>query len=116
MNDFIRSLIRIGEESGSLPVWHLAGNETNIRPGSHSIPVLLDAYLKGYDNFDAQNLYSLIKNNELTEINIDKFKLSDLKMLDQMDQIVSKSFFRKKWLCPLRYFKSLRLKNTRIFL
>lgn len=100
MDDIIQSILKIFNESGSLPVWHLAGNETNIRPGSHSIPVLVDAYLKGYENIDAQNLYSLIKNNELTEINIDKFKPSDLKMLDQMDQIVSKSLFRKNGYIP----------------
>jgi len=100
LNDIIQSILLILRESGSLPVWHLAGNETNIRPGSHAIPVIVDAYLKGYKNMDAQDVYSLIKNNEMTEINTRNFKQSDLKMLDQMDQIVAKSLFRKNGYVP----------------
>ena len=100
MNDIIHSILAINKESGSLPVWHLAANETNIRPGSHAIPVIVDAFLKGYGNFDAQEMYSIIKKNEMIELNTGNFKQSDLKTLDQMDQIVSKSLFRKNGYVP----------------
>jgi predicted alpha-1,2-mannosidase len=100
LNDIIQSMLLILRESGSLPVWHLAGNETNIRSGSHAIPVIVDAYLKGYDHFDVRNVYSFIKQNEVIEINTKSFKQSDLKMLDQMDQIVAKSLFRKNGYVP----------------
>jgi predicted alpha-1,2-mannosidase len=100
VKDFIKSIIAIREESKSLPVWHLAGNETNSRSGSHAIPVIVDAYFKGYNNFDAQDLYSKIKKNEQIEINTAMFKQSDLIMLDQMDQTVSKTLFRKNGYVP----------------
>jgi predicted alpha-1,2-mannosidase len=100
VNDILQSILKIGEESGTLPVWHLAGNETNSKPGSHVIPVIVDANLKGYRNFDVQKMYSLIKSNETLEINTEKFKQFDLKMLDQMDQTLSKSLYRKKGYVP----------------
>jgi len=100
VDDIIHSILAINKESGSLPVWHLAGNETNIRPGSHAIPVIVDAYLKGHGNFNAQEVYSIIKKNEMIELNTGNFKQSDLRTLDQMDQIVSKSLFRKNGYVP----------------
>ena len=100
MNDFIQSIISISEETGLLPVWHLASNETNIRTGFHAIPVIVDAYLKGCDKFDVQKAFSIIKKEALTLINTEIYKKSDLKMLDQIDQAVSKSLFRKKDYVP----------------
>ncbi len=37
-----------------LPVWELSGNETFCMIGYHSIPVIVDAYLKGIVNFDKE--------------------------------------------------------------
>ena len=37
---------------GRLPVWELASNETNCMIGYHSIPVIVDAYMKGIRGFD----------------------------------------------------------------
>ncbi|MBC7651947.1 MAG: glycoside hydrolase family 92 protein, partial [Deinococcales bacterium] len=42
------SLLAINEQQLQLPVWHLVGNETGTMVGFHSIPVLVDAYLKGF--------------------------------------------------------------------
>jgi predicted alpha-1,2-mannosidase len=100
VSDFIQSIISISKESGSLPVWHLAGNETNSKTGSHSIPVLVDAYLKGLGNINAQNVYEMIKKSELRTMNTEPFKKSDLQMLDRTDPTVSKSFFRKYGYVP----------------
>jgi hypothetical protein len=36
-----------------LPVWELSGNETFCMIGYHSMPVMVDAYIKGIRNFDA---------------------------------------------------------------
>ena len=52
--DFVRSLLQKYEESGLLPVWELASNETWCMIGYHSVPVILDAYVKGIRGFDAQ--------------------------------------------------------------
>jgi predicted alpha-1,2-mannosidase len=51
--DFIRSFLRMYQEGGRLPVWELAGNETECMIGYHSVSVIADAYMKGLRGFDA---------------------------------------------------------------
>jgi predicted alpha-1,2-mannosidase len=41
-------MLAIQQQQGTMPVWHLAGNETGTMVGYHSIPVVVDAYLKGF--------------------------------------------------------------------
>jgi predicted alpha-1,2-mannosidase len=53
VDDIVNSMLRIYEQQGKLPVWHLMGNETNTMPGNSSFPVIADAYIKGFDGFDA---------------------------------------------------------------
>ncbi len=50
---FIRSFLRMYQEGGRLPVWELAGNETECMIGYHSVSVIADAYMKGQRDFDA---------------------------------------------------------------
>lgn len=50
--DFIRTFLRMYQEGGRLPVWELAGNETECMIGYHSVSVIADAYLKGIRGFD----------------------------------------------------------------
>ena len=50
--DFVKSLLAKYEESGLLPVWELASNETWCMIGYHSVPVIFDAYMKGIRGFD----------------------------------------------------------------
>lgn len=52
--DFIKTFLRQFEQGGDLPVWELAGNETECMIGYHSVSVIADAYLKGIDGFDTQ--------------------------------------------------------------
>lgn len=54
VKDMVTTMLKIHEQQGKLPVWHLMGNETNTMPGNSAFPVLADAYLKGlYPNGDA---------------------------------------------------------------
>ena len=57
VNDMIRSLLAHYEEYGYLPVWSLLGNETNTMTGYHAIPVIVDAYFKGYRDYDIALAY-----------------------------------------------------------
>lgn len=56
-NLFINSLIQKSKESGFLPMWELAGNETGTMIGYHAVPVIVDAYVKGDRNFDVEAAY-----------------------------------------------------------
>ncbi len=50
--DFVRSFLRHFRNSGRLPVWELAGNETDCMIGYHAVPVIADAWAKGVRGFD----------------------------------------------------------------
>ncbi|MEC8883010.1 MAG: GH92 family glycosyl hydrolase, partial [Bacteroidota bacterium] len=58
--DFIQSLLAHYKETGLLPVWSMQGNETNMMLGYHAVPVVVDAYFKGFD-FDAELAYEACK-------------------------------------------------------
>ncbi len=53
-NAFIQTFLRQYQQGGLLPVWELAANETNCMIGYHSVPVIVDAYMKGIRDFDAE--------------------------------------------------------------
>ena len=44
-----------------LPVWSLQGNETWCMIGYHSVPVIVDAYMKGVEGFDPVRAYDAIR-------------------------------------------------------
>lgn len=66
-NDFINTFLRKYEEGGILPVWELAGNETYTMIGYHSIPVIVDAYVKNIRGYDAQKLFSAMKQSAMLD-------------------------------------------------
>lgn len=51
-NDMVKSFLAFYEQNGRLPVWNFYGSETDMMIGYHSVPVIVDAYLKGIGNFD----------------------------------------------------------------
>ncbi len=67
VNDMIRSMLAIDEQQGTLPVWHLMGNETGTMVGYHAVPVIVDAYLKGFDGFDPQKAFEAVKRAAMHE-------------------------------------------------
>ncbi len=68
-NDFIQTFLRQYEQGGLLPVWELAGNETNCMIGNHAIPVIADAYAKGIRGFDVnQALEAMEKSTMVPEL------------------------------------------------
>ncbi|MDX9772131.1 MAG: GH92 family glycosyl hydrolase [Bacteroidales bacterium] len=50
--DFVNTMLTISVEQGKLPVWSLAGNETNCMIGYHAVPVIADAIHKRFAGFD----------------------------------------------------------------
>ncbi|SMO78682.1 GH92 family glycosyl hydrolase [Solitalea koreensis] len=93
--DFVRSFLAFYKESGLLPVWPLANNETNCMIGYHAVPILADAYFKGLakdvnwnDVFEAmkksalQNKNGLKQLRELNYIPADQEVFSISKMLE----------------------------------
>ncbi len=67
VNDFVNSLLTAYEQQGKLPVWHLKGNETDCMVGYHSVPVIVDAYFKGFRGFDAEKAFEAMKTTALLD-------------------------------------------------
>lgn len=67
VNSMINSMLRIYEQQGKLPVWHLMGNETNTMVGYSAIPVVVDAYMKGFRGFDIDLAYEAVKNTAMLD-------------------------------------------------
>ncbi|MDB5021064.1 MAG: hypothetical protein JWQ28_2191 [Pedobacter sp.] len=65
VNDIINTMLAIYQQQGKLPVWHLMGNETNTMVGYSAVPVVADAYLKGFKGFDAALAYKAIKSSAM---------------------------------------------------
>ncbi len=68
VNDFIKSMLAHYQEFGYLPIWSLLGNETYTMTGYHAIPVIVDAYLKGYRDYDVNLAYEAVIKSAMQDI------------------------------------------------
>ena len=57
----VNTMLDIYDQQGKLPVWHLHGNETNTMVGYHAVPVIADAYLKGFRGYDTEKAFEAMK-------------------------------------------------------
>ncbi len=67
VNDFVNSMLAIYDQQGHLPIWHLHGYETKTMVGISSLQIIAEAYLKGYDGFDAERAFEAIKKTSLLD-------------------------------------------------
>ena len=65
-SDLANTFMSIFCEQGKLPVWHLAGCETNCMVGSPGVPILADLVLKGFVK-DKEQAYEALKNSMMLE-------------------------------------------------
>ena len=65
-SDLANTFMSIFREQGKLPVWHLAGCETNCMVGSPGVPILADLVLKGFVK-DKEQAYEALKNSMMLE-------------------------------------------------
>ena len=68
VNDLIETMLAHYRESGLLPVWSLLGNETNTMTGYHAVPVIVDAYLKGFRDYDVEEAFAAVKKSAMQDI------------------------------------------------
>lgn len=67
INDYVKTFLAIYKQQGKLPVWHLMGNETNTMVGYHAVPVIVDAYLKGFRDYDVNLAYEAVKHSAMQQ-------------------------------------------------
>lgn len=70
VGDMVNSFIAFFEQNGRLPIWNLWGLETDMMIGYHAVPVIVDAYLKGIGNFDAEKALQAC----VASANIDEYR------------------------------------------
>ena len=52
VDGFVRSLLDVYKRNGYLPIWGLRGTDNHCMIGHHAVPVIADAYLKGFRGYD----------------------------------------------------------------
>ena len=63
--DFVKSMMRQYDYYGYLPVWQLWGQDNYCMIGNHSIPVIVDAVLKGVAGVDEEKAYEAVFNSSI---------------------------------------------------
>ncbi len=58
VNDMVRSIVAKTRELGWLPAQHFRNEFTESMVGDHLIPLIVDAYVKGYRDYDAEFIYN----------------------------------------------------------
>ena len=77
VNDFIKTMLDHFKIFGqnTLPVWPEGGKETWCMIGNHAIPVITDAYLKGFRNWDANEaLNDMIASTDKNREQLDAYR------------------------------------------
>lgn len=91
-NDFINTFLRQYKEGGKLPVWELSSNETGCMIGYHSVPVIVDAYLKGIRDYDTGLAFAAMKNSaEMDELGLKYYKTMGYIPSDKEGESVSRT-------------------------
>ena len=91
-SDFVKTFLREYQEGGKLPVWELSSNETGCMIGYHSVPVIVDAYLKGIKGFDAVLALKAMKNSaEQDDLGLKYYKTQGYIPSDREGESVSKT-------------------------
>ena len=63
--DFVKSMMRQYDYYGYLPVWQLWGQDNYCMIGNHSIPVIVNAVLKGVAGVDEEKAYEAVFNSSI---------------------------------------------------
>ncbi|MGE0089526.1 MAG: GH92 family glycosyl hydrolase [Bacteroidales bacterium] len=90
--DFIKTFIHQYNNGGRLPVWELAGYETNCMIGYHSVPVIADAYVKGIRDFDSGKALEAMKHSAMLDhFGLESYKKYGFIPADKESESVSKT-------------------------
>ena len=65
----VNSFLRYYDAQGFLPIWALGGTDNFGMIGNHSVPVIVDAWMKGFEGLRTEELYAAI-HRSLTEDHI----------------------------------------------
>ncbi len=67
MPDMVSTMLRIYEQQGKLPVWHLMGWETNTMVGNPGVIAVADAIVKGVGGFDRAAAFEAMRESVMMD-------------------------------------------------
>lgn len=90
--DFVNTALSHYDEGGRLPVWELAGNETDCMIGYHSVSFIADAWLKGLGGFDPEHaLRAMRASAEADRFGLDAYRRDGYIAADEESESVSRT-------------------------
>lgn len=90
--DFVKTLLKQYADGGELPIWELAANYTGCMIGYHAIPVIVDAFIKGINEFDQElALEAMLKSARNEKLGLDAYKRKGFIAMDDEAESVSKT-------------------------
>lgn len=90
--DFINTFLMQYEQGGRLPVWELAGNETDCMIGYHAVSVMADAMAKGIKGFDYNKAFEAAKHSAMLDhLGLQAYKNKGVITMDDEHESVSKT-------------------------
>lgn len=61
MDDMVETMLKICEQQGFLPIWHLMSNETYCMPGEAGVIAVADAIVKGFSGFNREAAFQALR-------------------------------------------------------
>lgn len=93
-NDMVKSFIAFYEQNKRLPVWNFYGSETDMMIGYHTVPVIVDAYLKGITDVDPEKALEAC----IATANIDNYRgIGMYKKLGYVPYNIADSYNAENW-------------------
>jgi predicted alpha-1,2-mannosidase len=90
--DFLRTFLTVYHEGGKLPMWELAGWETNCMIGYNSTPIIADAVLKGIGQEYAEELLdAMVETANKDEFGIMHYRMRNVVPAEEEHESVSKT-------------------------
>ena len=89
--DFIATMLDHFDQSGRLPVWELAANETDCMIAYHSVSVLADAQAKGYEMDSERLLKAMVATAQTPVFGIPIYRTNGYLSIQDESESVSKT-------------------------
>ncbi len=92
VSDMIQSMLAIYQQQGKLPIWPLMGSETDCMVGFPAIPVIADAYFKGFKGIDPNLALQAMKASSMRDdYGVNYLKVKGYIPADKEKESVSKA-------------------------
>jgi putative alpha-1,2-mannosidase len=89
--EFVYGMLDMYEQRGRLPIWELAGNETDCMIGYHSVSVLADAIAKGYHTDTALTMEAMRATAEMDVFGLGAYQGYGFLSIEDESESVSKT-------------------------